>query len=108
MHDQVPREAFFDASMPNTQMCFAVTESSQVAEARRCATALAQGAGFNETDTGRVALVVTELATNLVKHATSGALVLRVVAHTDGSGVEALALDTGPGMANVTTCMRDG
>ena len=108
MLDHAVREALFDASVPNSQLCLAVVESSQVAEARRCAIALAQGLGFNETDTGRVALVATELATNLVKHATNGTLILRVVSFTNGKGVEALALDTGPGMANVTMCVRDG
>ncbi|HKA56329.1 MAG TPA: ATP-binding SpoIIE family protein phosphatase [Candidatus Binatia bacterium] len=108
MHDDIPGERFLDSSTPHTQVCLAVTEASQVAEARRCATALAQRAGFNETDTGKVALVVTELATNLVKHATRGALVLRVVPPPDADGIEALALDTAPGVANFAACLRDG
>ena len=45
-----------------------VTESSQVAEARRRAAEIAEADGFSETDAGRVALVATELATNLIKH----------------------------------------
>lgn len=108
MHDYVRGEFFFDASVPNKQICRAVTESSQVAEARRSATALARGVGFNETATGQVALVVTELATNLVKHATNGVLVLRVVSEANGSSVEVLALDAGPGIADITACVRDG
>ena len=108
MHDYNPGELLLDASVPNTQVSLAVKESSQVAEARQRVTGLARGIGFNETDTGRVALAVTELATNLVKYATNGALVSRVVSQIDGSGVEILALDTGPGMANVTECLRDG
>ena len=46
-----------------------VEESSQVGEARRAATVLAASLGFDDTAQGRVALVVTEAATNLVKHA---------------------------------------
>jgi anti-sigma regulatory factor (Ser/Thr protein kinase) len=53
-----------------------VTEVSQVAQARRRATALASRLGFNETHVGNVALVVTEAATNLVKHATGGEILL--------------------------------
>jgi anti-sigma regulatory factor (Ser/Thr protein kinase) len=108
MHDHPLGALFLDTSTPNTQVCLAVTESSQVAEARRRASALAHGVGFNETDTGTVALVVTELASNLVKHAARGALLLRVVPPPDAGGIEVLALDTAPGMANVAACLRDG
>ena len=108
MLDHLPRELLPDASAPNTQVSLAITEASQVAYARQRVTALARGIGFNETDTGTVALAVTELATNLVKYATNGAVVARVVPQMDGSGIEVLALDTGPGMANVTKCLRDG
>jgi anti-sigma regulatory factor (Ser/Thr protein kinase) len=109
MRNYIQGESFLDASSPHTQVCLTVTESSQVAEARRRAVALAQGVGFNETGTGKVALVVTELATNLLKHATrGGALVLRAVPPSGTGGIEILALDTAPGMANVAACLRDG
>jgi anti-sigma regulatory factor (Ser/Thr protein kinase) len=85
-----------------------VREASQVAAARRDAMAVAQRNGFDEGDVGRVALVTTELATNLVKHGDGGEIL--VGAYEDGaaSGVEILALDRGRGMANVAACLRDG
>jgi anti-sigma regulatory factor (Ser/Thr protein kinase) len=49
-----------------------VTEISQVAEARRAGTAMARQLALDEADTGKVALIVTEAATNLAKHATGG------------------------------------
>jgi anti-sigma regulatory factor (Ser/Thr protein kinase) len=79
---------------------------SQIAEARRLTTRLAQTLGFNETDTGKVALVVTEATSNLVKHAMNGQLLVQPLIH--GDGIEILALDTGPGMRNVPQCLRDG
>lgn len=45
-----------------------VVESSQPGEARRVAVGMAQRLGFDETTAGKVAIVVTEGATNLVKH----------------------------------------
>ena len=45
-----------------------VQDASQVSEARRLAVGIARELGFGETETGQVALVVTEAATNLVKH----------------------------------------
>lgn len=84
-------------------------EVSQVGEARRAAVNVAEHLGFNEVATGRVALVATELGTNLVRHAQGGKMLLGVVEGVDGQKVvELLSLDHGPGMANVQACMVDG
>jgi len=48
--------------MSRCQTVVPVTEASQVGEARRRAARLADLAGLNDTDRGRVAIVVTELA----------------------------------------------
>jgi anti-sigma regulatory factor (Ser/Thr protein kinase) len=84
-----------------------VNEESQVAEARREATAMARQEGFNEVDAGRVALVATELATNLVKHARGGEILVGPD-EGGGGGIQVLALDKGRGMANVQACLADG
>jgi anti-sigma regulatory factor (Ser/Thr protein kinase) len=84
-----------------------VRDRSKVGEARRQAIAVAGRAGLAETDTGRVGLLATELASNLLKHALGGVLVIRAV--NDGWwGVEVLALDRGPGMPEPEGCFRDG
>lgn len=85
-----------------------VRDPSQVAEARRGAVALAQAQGFGEEDAGRVAIVATELATNLLKHGTGGELLVGSYEDRTGSGVECLALDRGAGMADVEASLRDG
>jgi anti-sigma regulatory factor (Ser/Thr protein kinase) len=82
-----------------------VNDESQVAEARRDVVAIARQQGFNEVDAGRAALVATELATNLVKHARSGEL---LVGSAPDDGIQILALDRGRGMANVQACLADG
>jgi anti-sigma regulatory factor (Ser/Thr protein kinase) len=85
-----------------------VQDPSQVAEARRQTTSVAQGFGLKETDAGRVALATTELATNLLKHASGGEILVGTYEDNTGSGVEVLALDRGPGMSNVAACIADG
>ena len=62
-----------------------VTESSQVAEARRRAVEIAEGGGFNEADAGRVAPVATEMATNLVKHGGGGDILAGSYSDPSGS-----------------------
>lgn len=81
---------------------------SQVAEARRAAVSTAQALDFGEEDAGRVAIVATELATNLLRHGGGGVLLVGSYDDASGSGVECLALDKGPGMADVERSSRDG
>lgn len=58
---------------------------------------------------GRVALVVTEAATNLVKHTTQGGeLLVRSLEVGRIGGIEILALDKGPGIGSVGEALRDG
>lgn len=100
-----------DVTLPasHVSMSVSVLEMSGVGEARRLATAHAEAAGFSQTDTERVALVVTEAASNLVQHAGGGEMLLRSWASGSVARcMEILALDTGPGMRNVTECLRDG
>jgi anti-sigma regulatory factor (Ser/Thr protein kinase) len=86
---------------------FAVTvsDSTQVAEARRRASsAAATASGFNEEHAGQVALAATELSTNLIKHADGGQLVV----NAQDRRLELLALDRGPGIADIDRCLADG
>jgi len=83
---------------------FVVDEPSQIGEARRRILDLAVSTGLDAELQGRLALVVNELASNLVKHGGGGQLLVRAV---EGA-VEVLALDRGDGMANVAECFRDG
>lgn len=86
-----------------------VADESQPGEARRAAASLAARLGFGETERGEIALAVTEMATNLVKHATAGGELLLQAFEEDGAaGLEVLSLDRGPGMADPARCRADG
>ena len=85
-----------------------VLEMSQPGEARRAAVALAQQVGFDETETGKIAIVVTEAATNLVKHGGGGEMLLRRLDNGDAAGIEVMGIDRGRGMTNVEESFRDG
>ena len=90
------------------QAIFHIEETSQIASVRRAGMLLAQKLGFDETAAGRVALVITEAATNIVKHAVRGSILLRAVADQGCSGVEIVAIDCGPGMRNLAFNLQDG
>ena len=93
----------------NTTLRVPVTERSQVSAARIKARDLARAAGFSEEDEYRAGLVVTELATNLVKHASEGGeVLLRVIGSSGASELEVLAVDRGPGIGDITRALQDG
>jgi anti-sigma regulatory factor (Ser/Thr protein kinase) len=82
-----------------------VTEHSQVGEARRRATRMAQSCPFDETEIGRISIVASELATNLVKHATAGGNIIVQLAE---QGLELIAVNKAPGFNNSDAWLADG
>ena len=82
-----------------------VQDSSQIAEARRTAVGMAREMGYGEAESGKIALVVTEAATNLLKHAGGGEL---LIGEGGGGALEILVLDKGPGIADVERSLEDG
>lgn len=89
-------------------LCLRVDEQSGVGEAQRRAAGISRRLGFGEEATGRVSIVARELASNMVKHAGGGVLVVQPWASPERPGIEFLALDTGPGMRNIGESLRDG
>jgi anti-sigma regulatory factor (Ser/Thr protein kinase) len=86
----------------------AVAEETQPGEARRVASGMARLLGFDETSAGRVSLVVTEVATNIVKHGGGGEVLIRPLQEDDERGIELLGLDKGPGITNLAESRVDG
>ena len=85
-----------------------VQDQSQVSETRRRASELAERQGFGDTDSGRVALVATELATNILKHGNGGEILVGTFGEGSDSGIELIALDKGAGISSVAASMADG
>jgi anti-sigma regulatory factor (Ser/Thr protein kinase) len=84
-----------------------VDDPSGVAPVRRAVEQLADDLGFDEQRKGEAAIVVTELATNLVRHAGGGEIILRIN-RTHGATIDAIACDRGPGIANLARARDDG
>jgi anti-sigma regulatory factor (Ser/Thr protein kinase) len=95
--------------MPETSRV-RIEEQSQTADARRTARLMAQNLGFDETLAEQVAIVTTEVCTNLLKHAGGGEILLQSSGgdETGASALELLAPDKGPGIGNLDQALRDG
>uniref|UniRef100_Q02BM8 Putative anti-sigma regulatory factor, serine/threonine protein kinase n=1 Tax=Solibacter usitatus (strain Ellin6076) TaxID=234267 RepID=Q02BM8_SOLUE len=92
----------------STNVAITVRESSDVGAARRAAAALSRALDLDSTIAGQAAIVVTEAATNLVKHGGGGVILLNRIGAPDSPVMEILALDKGPGMHSVERSMEDG
>lgn len=85
-----------------------VDDVSRVGEIRRAALDLARVEGLDESLSANVALVSTEISTNLLKHARGGEVFLTPLSDRIAGGVEILAIDRGPGMGDLAQCLADG
>ena len=83
-----------------------ILRESDIHEARAAAVRVASLHGIDDGASGRVALVVTELATNLLQHAQGGRLLIGCHAVDDGGQLEVISIDSGPGIADVNRTLR--
>lgn len=81
---------------------------ADVEAARRAARVVAMALGFAPVDTERVVLAVSELATNLVRYAVQGAIVLSPIATARGHGLQVESCDAGPGIGDLSQALVDG
>jgi len=95
-------------SSQSGQSVFAVSHASDVAAVRRIGQKLADALGFNETRAGQLALIITEAATNILKHAGEGEMHIGPAQSPAGIGIDVLALDKGPGIVDLAGSLVDG
>src|SRR6185369_2496034 len=89
-------------------MLIEVRDASHAGEARRQAVACAEEIGLNQSERGAVAIVVTEMTTNVVKHAAQGSIVISKIGGSESTGMRVLALDKGSGIRNMSDALQDG
>lgn len=88
---------------------FAVGEWSDVAIARHQARRMASELGVEPRRAGEVAIVVSELASNIVKYGVRGEIALQAVGLARGGmTLTVVARDVGPPIHDLETAMLDG
>ena len=96
------------ATVPGGDTWFAIDEPSAVAGARRLTAAAARAVGFPDERVNEIQIVVSELASNLVKHAGGGDLVVRAMPGDGAPGLQVVTIDSGPGCRDIEALVRDG
>jgi anti-sigma regulatory factor (Ser/Thr protein kinase) len=85
-----------------------LSDFSSTAEARRAGARMAASLGLNEKKSGETAIVITEAARNAVVHGGGGQLLLSGIKSKNETRMDIVALDRGPGIADLSHALRDG
>ena len=64
-------------------------------------------AGFNITDQTLIATVASELATNILRYAETGEIIIKILDNSNLIGLELEAIDKGPGIENIDDALKD-
>jgi len=84
-----------------------IESESDIVAARQKGRELAASCGFSSTDQTLIALAISELARNIVSYATRGEVLLSIVDDAV-TGIQVVAHDEGPGIADVELALQDG
>lgn len=85
-----------------------LSDFSSTAEARRVGARMAALLGLNETKSGETAIVITEAARNAVVYGGGGQLLLSGIKSKHETRMDIVALDRGPGIADLSRALQDG
>jgi serine/threonine-protein kinase RsbT len=86
----------------------AIRTDADVVTARQEARSMGAGLGFSSTDLTLLATAISEVARNITTYAGEGQVALRVLRNSGREGIEVVASDEGPGIADVELAMQDG
>ncbi len=93
--------------MHNTETRIWITSEASITQAVLAAKKFSVQVGFKDYQASMIASAVSELARNIEKYARRGEIVLRRVSQSYATGIEIIAQDEGPGIANPEEAMKD-
>ncbi|GAB3707450.1 serine/threonine protein kinase [Spirosoma flavus] len=92
----------------STHVRFLAADRSYLASIKKGINQLGIQAGFQPQRLSEIDLIAAEIATNLVKHAGGGEILVRCFQTSDNAGLELISIDNGPGMTDPAKMMQDG
>src|SRR6516162_10069704 len=94
--------------MEDEEVCIRIDRDSDIVTARVAGRELASRVGFAGSDLTIIATAISEIARNIVVYAERGEMVLSPVERGSRRGLQVVARDSGPGIADIEMAMRDG
>ena len=92
----------------HSETLFSVASDVDIVGVRQKGRELAAQAGFSDGDQTVIAAAISEVARNIVNHATRGEIVLSGIHESSRLGIQVLARDEGPGIADIEQAMQYG
>lgn len=91
------------------QLHFQIEHVADVSNSRRAGMQMAIDMGFAHADATKIAVVISELARNILIYAKTGTVIIKEHRGLDGKyGVKVIADDNGPGIPFLDKAMTDG
>jgi serine/threonine-protein kinase RsbT len=86
----------------------AIRSDVDIVMAREKGRAVARQLGFSSIDLALIATTISELAGNIMLYTSGGEIRLQVLKQGDRLGMEVIATDAGPGIADVKLALQGG
>ena len=94
--------------MDNSFTSYLIEDRSYVSYLKREIHSNAVKAKFSEKKVGEIDIVVSEITSNVVKHAGKAEFLYRIEKSETETTIELICIDQGPGMADVAKMIKDG
>src|SRR5437867_3745160 len=95
-------------SQPNEEFSVPINSAADIVVARQKGRALAVQLGFSGSDPTVIAAAISEVARNIVNHATQGEILLSGIHDSGKRGIQVIARDQGPGITDIERAMQYG
>src|SRR5438046_9869753 len=92
----------------NDEICVPIKSAADIVVARQKGRALAVQMGFSGSDPTVIAAAISEVARNIVNHAVQGEVILSGIHESSRLGIQVVARDEGPGIADIEQAMQYG
>src|SRR6266576_3187524 len=92
----------------NEDLCVSIKSAADIVVARQKGRALAIQLGFSGSGPTLIAAAISEVARNIVNHAQHGEIVLSGIHESSRLGIQVVARDQGPGIADIEQAMQYG
>src|SRR5215831_7498521 len=94
--------------MPSSSPRFQLRDRLDVFQIQRATKKFAAELGFDRYACQELAIVASELASNVLKYGKPGSLELMAICDDQGKGIELVASDSGPPFRNLEKALQDG
>jgi serine/threonine-protein kinase RsbT len=92
----------------DTDLLVPIRADLDVVFARQEARRMVSGLRFSSSELTLIATAISEVARNIVSYAGTGEIILRIVEKGQRRGLQVIARDQGPGIADIARAMEDG